>query len=171
MEQKYKSRKGMAEHRLVIEEYFERKLKSNEHVHHINGDKRDNRLENLVVMSAQAHMYIHKHKHKYYKKCCVCHKTYKPTPTKRKRSKTCSFSCKRKLDTLNASKRKRKIKQFSKNNEFIKEWGSARDIQNELNVAESNINKCCNGNIKSAYGYIWKYSNYEEKDAIVKELK
>ena len=138
----------MAEHRLVIEEYFERKLKSNEHVHHINGDKRDNRLENLVVMSAQAHMYIHKHKHKYYKKCCVCHKTYKPTPTKRKR----------------------KIKQFSKNNEFIKEWGSARDIQNELNVAESNINKCCNGHIKSAYGYIWKYSNYEEKDAIVKCL-
>ena len=69
MEQKYQSRKGMAEHRLVIEEYFERKLKSNEHVHHINGGKRDNRLENLVVMSAQAHMYIHKHKHKYYKKC------------------------------------------------------------------------------------------------------
>ena len=67
MEPKYKSRKGMAEHRLVIEEYFERKLKSNEHVHHINGDKGDNRLENLVVMSAQAHMYIHKHKHKYYK--------------------------------------------------------------------------------------------------------
>ena len=58
---------------------------------------------------------------------------------------------------------KRKIKQFSKNNEFIKEWDSARDIQTSLNIAESNINKCCNGHIKTAYGYVWKYS-----DAIVK---
>lgn len=170
MREIYKRKNGQSEHRLIIEKHLGRKLNKDEHVHHINENKKDNRLENLVVMSAQAHMYIHKHKHKYYKKCCVCHKTYKPTPTKRKRSKTCSFSCKRKLDTLNASKRKRKIKQFSKNNEFIKEWGSARDIQNELNVAESNINKCCNGHIKSAYGYIWKYSNYEEKDAIVKCL-
>ena len=166
MEERYKRKNGQSEHRLIIEEYFGRKLKEDEHVHHINGDKKDNRLENLVVMSAQAHMYLHKHKHNYYKNCFVCNKLYKPKPTKRERSKTCSSTCSNKLNKANANKRKRKIKQFSVNNELIKEWDSARDIQTSLNIAESNINKCCNGHIKTAYGYVWKYS-----DAIVKELK
>ena len=71
MEQKYKSRKGMAEHRFVIEEHFGRKLKTNEHVHHINGDKTDNRLKNLVVMTPKAHMFIHKQKYPIFKKNVV----------------------------------------------------------------------------------------------------
>lgn len=50
------------EHRLVASEKIGRLIKSSEHVHHINGDKTDNRPENLEVLTIAEHRLLHRKK-------------------------------------------------------------------------------------------------------------
>lgn len=145
------------EHRFVVEQFLGRKLNTNEYVHHINGDKRDNRIENLQVVTPQEHNDIHHQQYPKTKICVICNKEFTPHKTKRARNKVCSNECKIELDRINASKRKIKIDQYTTDNKFIKSWDSARDVQNALGYADSNINKCCKNKISTAYGYKWEY--------------
>jgi hypothetical protein len=86
-------------HRLVMERFLRRYLTSTEVVHHINGDKQDNRLDNLEITTASAHATHHGRKSRLGKfRCPVCsgeftralHQTHLKRAT---RFTCCSSSC------------------------------------------------------------------------------
>ena len=52
----------------------------------------------------------------------------------------------------------KKVLQFTKSGEFIKEWPSSMEASRQLVIAQPSICNCCNGKYKSAGGYVWKYA-------------
>ena len=55
----------------------------------------------------------------------------------------------------------RKILQYSKSGEFIREWKGSREVERVLDINNSHIIQCCKGKRKSAGGFVWRY---KEKD-------
>lgn len=77
------------EHRLIMERHIGRSLSSDEVVHHINENPRDNRIENLKIMSLAEHTRLHATGRKYsdeYKEACSKRMTGRPNLAQRKLS-------------------------------------------------------------------------------------
>ena len=51
------------------------------------------------------------------------------------------------------------VLQYTESGAFVREWKSMQDVQRNLNYGQCNISRCCNGILKTAYGYIWKYKD------------
>ena len=52
----------------------------------------------------------------------------------------------------------KKVMQYTKSGEFVREWSSMKEAEIELGIAKSHICACCKGKLKSAGGYVWRYA-------------
>lgn len=62
------SGKRVLEHRYIVEQFFKIKLSKRQQVHHINHNKLDNRIENLMIMDICEHSKEHNPKGSYFGK-------------------------------------------------------------------------------------------------------
>lgn len=96
------------EHRIIMENHLCRSLNSDEVVHHINGNKKDNRIENLEVMTNSEHVKMHMKDRgrKWAKLCCpscktIFEKPYNKTHLQKDYSFTsCSKTCRGKFSRM-----------------------------------------------------------------------
>lgn len=65
--------------------------------------------------------------------------------------------------TETKSRHRARILQYTKEGKYMRMYKSAREAGRILNKEFSAINKCCNGERKTAYGFKWKWEDEEFK--------
>lgn len=86
------------EHRIVMSEYLGRELDSSEHIHHIDFDKQNNNVDNLLLMSVAEHVKLHRYglkdETKWAKLTCTCGQEFERYKCKIKsKISFCSSKC------------------------------------------------------------------------------
>lgn len=52
----------------------------------------------------------------------------------------------------------KQVQQYTLDDKLINTFPSTHEIERQLGYSCGNISRCCNGKIKKAYGFIWKYA-------------
>lgn len=116
-------------HRLVAENFIENPNNYNI-VNHIDGNRLNNYFENLEWCTQQ-------------------HNVKEAFRLGRRGSFLGKFGEKH--------NRSKPVLQLDLEGNFIKQWSCGNEIQRKLGFSNSNINACCLGKRKTAYGYKWQY--------------
>lgn len=111
----------------VVYEAFVGKILKGYHIHHKNHNPKDNRVENLELLSPSEHIkgHIKEHIDKFVKG--------------------------------HTKKYSKAVIQYTLDGDFISEYPSIAECERQTGVPTSNICNCCKGKIKTAGGYKWKY--------------
>lgn len=117
-------------HRLVASAFLGDMSTHGMQVNHIDGNRRNNRLENLEWCTASENI-----KHAY---------------------RTGLFD---EGKIQSAKKRSIPVEQLSMDGVLVKTWDSMSDASRGLGLDVSNISNCCKGIIKSTGGYKWRKTN------------
>lgn len=124
-----------AVHRLVAETFLSNPRELPQ-VNHVDGNKSNNCVANLEWCTAQENI-----KHSWDNGLS-------------KVTKEMREHCK---------KYNKKVNQYDKRGDFLKEWESATEAGRNLNIFQQSIVACLKGRTKTAGGYIWKYATPEQK--------
>jgi hypothetical protein len=120
-------------HRLIMENHLGRILEPWEHVHHKDGDPKNNTLRNLGVTTNAEHGRTHRPKQLKPKQCDLCKKTFQPRSNK---SKYCCIKC--------SQKAIRKVTRPSKEKLYALVWSvPSEKVAAKYNVSGRAIGKWC----------------------------
>jgi len=105
-------------------------------INHIDGNKSNNKISNLEFCT-----YSHNNKEAY------------------KLGLKPSLKLRQNYYSIKKSK---KVNQYDKEHNFIKQWDSINEIVRALKVNRQNVSACCNKKITSSYGYIFEFIDESE---------
>lgn len=124
-------KKTLKVHRLVANTFLPN-VKSKSQVNHLNGNRMDNRVDNLewaTCLENQRHSW---------------NELGRVSGMKGKFSKNNHGS--------------KLVKQLDKEGNLIKIWDCTMDIQRELGIHNSSVSKACLGKLKTLHSFVWEYA-------------